>query len=369
MKCKAAILWEQPGQFEICEIDLDPPGRGEVLLQMQTTGLCHSDDHFPQNDLKVHHLPFCSGHEGAGVIESTGPEVDNLKPGDRVVTVFIPSCGRCPMCVAGLQNLCDNGAKILEGSQLDGTYRMHANGVDVGQNGLISTFSEYSVVPAISCIRVPDDVPMKSACLAGCAVPTGWGGAVNLAGLRPGDVAIVIGIGGVGANALQGCRHMSASTIIAVDPVPFKREMARVFGATHSVATIDEASEIARELTNGQGADAAIVSVGLTTGEHIAQAFSAIRKAGTVVSTGVSGQVGIPVNLVELAFYQKRIQGNLYGGVSPLSSVPRIYDLYLRGELLLDELVTKIYSLDEINAGYDDMRAGLNIRGVIEFSR
>lgn len=368
MKSKAALLWEQPGKWEVEDVDLDPPGRGEVLVRIAATGLCHSDDHFAQGDSPLTHAPFCGGHEGAGVVEAVGSEVRGLKPGDRVVTIFISSCGQCRMCVRGYQQLCDNGAMILSGTQLDGTYRMHCRGQDVAQLGMISTFSQYTVMPEIACIKLPDDIPFRSGCLIACGVPTGWGSAVNLSALQPGDVAIVMGIGGVGANAVQGCRHMGASHIIAVDPVPMKQEMSLVLGATQAVSTIDEAAAAARSLTNGQGADAAIVTIGVTTGRHIAQALSAIGKGGTVVVAGVGGATEMTVSADELASYQKRIQGSAYGGISPRNVVPRLFEMYRTGQLLLDELVTRTYDLDDINQAYDDMRNGLNIRGVIEFS-
>jgi NDMA-dependent alcohol dehydrogenase len=368
MKCNAALLWEQPGRWDVREVDLDPPQRGEVLVRLVATGLCHSDDHFATNDIPLPHLPVCAGHEGAGVVVEVGADVHGLRPGDHVVTSFIPSCGHCRWCASGLQSLCDNGAMLFDGAQLDGTFRMHVDERHVAQGGMISTFSEYSVMPAISCVKVPEDIPMSSACLVGCGVPTGFGSAVNLSGLRPGDVAIVMGIGGVGANAVQGCRAMAAGHIIAVDPVEMKREMALVLGATQAVASIDEAAEIARDLTNGQGADAAIVTIGVTTGEHLAQAFAAIRKAGTVVATGVGPGIGIPVSILELAMYQKRIQGGIYGGASPAVQIPRLIEMYRNGQLMLDELVTRTYRLDQINDAYDDMHAGRNIRGVIEFT-
>jgi NDMA-dependent alcohol dehydrogenase len=368
MKCRAALLWEQPGTWDVCEVDLDPPQHGEVLVRLIATGLCHSDDHFATNDIPLPHLPVCAGHEGAGIVEDIGPGVERLRPGDHIVTSFIPSCGHCRWCASGLQSLCDNGAMLFDGTQLDGTFRMHVDGRDVAQGAMISTFAEYSVMPEISCVKVPEDVPMRAACLVGCGVPTGFGSAVNLSSLKPGDVAIVMGIGGVGANAVQGCRALSASHIIAVDPVEMKREAAMLFGATQAVATIEEATEIARGLTNGQGADAAIVTVGVTKGEHIAQAFAAIRKAGTVVATGVGPDVGIPVSILELAMYQKRIQGGIYGGASPAVQIPNLIELYRNGKLMLDELVTRTYKLEQINEAYEDMHAGRNIRGVIELA-
>jgi NDMA-dependent alcohol dehydrogenase len=370
MRCNAALLWEQPGPWTVQEVELDPPRDGEVLVRMVATGLCHSDDHFATNDLPLPYLPVCAGHEGSGIVEEIGHGVRTLRPGDHIVTTFIPSCGRCRWCASGMQALCDNGALLFGGQQLDGTFRMHADGKDVAQASMISTFSEWSVMPEVSAIKIPSDVPLKSACLVGCAVPTGWGSAVNVGAVAPGDVVIVIGAGGVGMNALQGARHVNASHIIAVDPVELKRQEAARFGATQTAGTIAEAAEVARGLTNGQGADVAIVTIGVTTGDDIGAAFAAIRKAGTVVVTGVGsahGPASVPLNLLELPMFQKRIQGAIYGATSPPKDIPRLVELYRRGQLLLDELITRTYRLQEINEAYDDMHAGLNIRGVIEF--
>ena len=189
--------------------------------------------------------------------------------------------------------------------------------------------------------------------------------------MTPGDVAIVIGVGGVGANALQGCRNQSAAHIIAVDTDEKKCKMASTFGATSATTSLEEAAEQARNLTNGQGADVAIITVGVNSGRLIGEALNAVRKAGTVVVTATGSatvESEIPVNLTTLPMYQKRIQGAIYGGCSPASAIPNLARLYLTGHLLLDELVTQRYPLSGINEGYADMRAGQNIRGVIDFS-
>jgi S-(hydroxymethyl)glutathione dehydrogenase/alcohol dehydrogenase len=370
MKTKAALLLEQPAKWEVVEVDLDGPRDHEVLVEMAATGLCHSNDHYVTGDQTVKHLPHCGGHEGAGVVVEVGPGVRGLEPGDHIVTSFIPGCGRCRWCASGMQNLCDNGALLAAGAQMDGTFRMHYQGKDVAQQALISTFSEWSVMPEWGCVKIPKHVSLESAALLGCGVPTGWGSAVNAAQVQPGDIVIVMGIGGIGINAVQGASHAGATRVIAVDPVQLKRDMALTCGATDAVATIEEGADLARSLTNGQGADAAIVTVGVLSGEHLGQAFAAIRKAGTLVVTAVGKEreVGIPVNLLELAMYQKRIQGVLYGMMSPSKDVPRLLALYEQGSLKLDELITRTYTLDEINTGYDDLRAGINIRGLVTFS-
>ncbi|HTK62944.1 MAG TPA: zinc-binding dehydrogenase [Pseudonocardia sp.] len=192
---------------------------------------------------------------------------------------------------------------------------------------------------------------------------------MNLAGIEVGDTVIVMGIGGVGINAVQGVSHCGAQNVIAVDPVAFKREKAEELGATHSFASIEEATELAKSFTNGQGADSAIVTIGVTNGEHIAQAFGSLRKGGTVVVTGAGDgrEVGIPVPITELIMYQKRIQGAVFGSTSPTADIPRQLALYQAGKLKLDELITTRYTIDQVAEGYEDMHAGKNVRGVVTF--
>ena len=368
MKTHAAVLHEQPGLWQISEVEIDEPQPYEVLVRFAATGLCHSDDHYAKGDLVAPHLPFCAGHEGAGVVEKVGSAVQSLAVGDHVVTSFIPSCGRCRWCASGMLNLCDTGFRE-EGKFKDGAYRMHDGDRDIAQSCLIGCFAERTVMSENSCIKIDPDIPLQVACLLSCGVPTGWGSAVNAAAVAPGDVVMVVGTGGIGMNALQGARHAGASVIVAVDVSAYKQEHAMQFGATHAFATIDDAMDLLRSSTNGQGADAAIVSVGLPTGEHVAAAMSAVRKAGTVVLTGCSrdDEVGLPVNLFELGMFQKRIQGTLFGHCSPPRDIPRLAAFYQNGQLLLDELVTRTYSLDEINKGYADMHGGETVRGVILF--
>jgi NDMA-dependent alcohol dehydrogenase len=369
MKTSAAVLFSQPGKWEVTEVDLDEPGPTEVLIKMAAAGLCHSDDHLVTGDMPAMKLPFAGGHEGAGIVEAVGSGVTNVAPGDHVLIQFIPGCGRCRWCASGMQNLCDSGAMLLAGCQLDGTYRMHKDGTDVGQMCMVSTFSQYTIAPSISCVKIPDDIPLTSACLVGCGVPTGFGSAEVGAGVRPGDVVIIMGIGGIGINAVQGAKHLGATRIIAVDPIPFKRETALEFGATDAVENIAQAARLAQESTNGQGADSAILTIGVLRGEHIGQAFDAVRKGGTIAVVGIGpvSDQNIPVSPFILAMFQKRIQGVLYGSLSPSKDMLRLLAMYKAGQLKLDELVTRTYTLDQINEGYADMHAGRNIRGVITF--
>lgn len=371
MRTRGAILRQSPGNYEVVDLELDQPHQNELMVKMVASGLCHSDDHVATGDLPVRMYPVCGGHEGSGIVVDVGPHTDGWDVGDHVVFSFLPGCGRCRWCAKGMQNLCDNGALIMAGSRPDDptSFRVCLDGQAVGQTAGLSTFSEYTTVSVNSAIKVDKDLPLDKLCLLGCGVGTGWGAAVNSAEVYPGQTVIVMGIGGIGINAVQGAAHAGATRVIAVDPVAFKRETALKLGATHATSDMEEATEIARSFTNGQGADAAIVTTGVTTGNHIAQAFSAIRKAGICVVAGVaqSTAVGIPISPSELVLYQKRLQGSLFGASSPSADIPWMVDLYVSGKLKLDELLTTTYRLDDIAEGFEDMHAGRTIRGVIVF--
>jgi S-(hydroxymethyl)glutathione dehydrogenase/alcohol dehydrogenase len=372
MKTRGAIIRKAPGTYEVVDMDVDEPRQGELRVKMVASGLCHSDDHIATGDIPVATYPFAGGHEGGGIVESVGPNTPGFAPGDKVVFSFLPACGRCRWCATGHQNLCDLGASLLVGSRWDDptSFRLHLeDGTPVGQMCGISTFCEHTTVGVASAVKVPDDTPLEAACLLGCSVGTGWGSAVNSGEVRPGDTVIVCGIGGIGANAVQGAAHAGAVNVIAVDPIPFKREAAETMGATHTFDNMAEAADLARSFTNGQGADVAIVTVGIMKGEIVAEAFSSIRKAGTVVVTGLGDitEVGIPIALGELTLFEKKLKGAMYGGSNPTADIPKLLDLYRAGVLKLDELVTTRYSLDDVARGYEDMHAGKNIRGVIVY--
>jgi S-(hydroxymethyl)glutathione dehydrogenase/alcohol dehydrogenase len=366
MKTKAAVLHEVGKDWEIVELDLDPPKTGEVLVRFVASGLCHSDEHLRTGDIPVRY-PIVGGHEGAGIVEETGPGVTRLKPGDHVVCSFLPVCGHCRFCSRGMTNLCDLGALLYENCLPDGTFRYHGGGEDFGQMCLLGTFSERSVVSEHSAVKIDDDLPMESAALVGCGVPTGWGTAVNAGNVRPGETVVIYGIGGVGINAVQGAAFAGAQHVIAVDPLANKREIAERLGATRAVAGAAAAQELVTEVTKGVGADKALITMGVVTDETIAAAFAAIRKGGTVVVTGLNGPTVKNINIpsFELTLFEKRIQGALFGGGNPFEEIPRMLELYRSGHLKLDELITSRYRLDDVNEAYQDLSDGKNIRGVI----
>jgi S-(hydroxymethyl)glutathione dehydrogenase/alcohol dehydrogenase len=366
MKTKAAVLRGVGQDWEVTEVELDPPKANEVLIRFVAAGLCHSDEHLRTGDMPSRY-PIIGGHEGAGIVEEVGPGTTRVKPGDHVVCSFIPSCGHCRFCSTGQQNLCDLGASLLEGCLPDGTFRFHDNGEDVAAMCMLGTFSQYAVISEYSCVAVEPDLPLETAVLVGCGVPTGWGSAVYAAGVRPGETVVIYGIGGIGINAVQGARHAGARNIIAVDPVPSKREKAEELGATHSAASAAEAQQVVTQVTNGVGADNAIVTVGVVKEDVVEAAFDAVRKGGTVTVTGLGNLTDktIHVSGTILTLFQKRIQGTLFGSANPMHDIKKMLDLYRTGDIKLDELITTTYSLDEINQGYQDLLDGKNIRGVI----
>jgi NDMA-dependent alcohol dehydrogenase len=366
MKTKAAILRDVGKDWEVTELDVDPPKAGEVLLRFVAAGLCHSDEHLRSGDIPVRY-PIVGGHEGAGIVEEVGEGVTRLKPGDHVVCSFLPVCGHCRFCARGLTNLCDLGALLVDNCLPDGTFRFHSAGEDVGQMCLLGTFSQWSTVSEHSCVKIDDDLPLETVVLVGCGVPTGWGTAVNAGGVRAGDTVAVYGIGGVGINAVQGAAYAGAQHVIAIDPVAGKREKAKQLGATHTASNAEEAQEIITDVTKGVGADEALVTVGVVSEDVIEAAFNAIRKHGTVVVTGLADPAKKTIHLSGglLTLFEKRIHGALFGGGNPFDDIPRMLDLYRAGHLKLDELITHKYSLDDVNQGYQDLLDGKNIRGVI----
>lgn len=369
MKTKAAILWELDAPWSVEEIELDPPGPGEVLVKMSASGMCHSDEHLVTGDLPFA-LPIIGGHEGAGVVEQVGPGVSWLAPGDHVVFGFIPSCGRCPSCSTGHQNLCDLGAVMGLGMQItDGTSRHHAGGKDLSLMCLLGTFSHHTVVNEASCIKIEPDIPLDKACLLGCGVVTGWGSAVYAAEVSPGDTVAVVGVGGIGANAIQGARLAGAKRIVAIDPVEFKREKAMEFGATHTASSMAEALPLLQEVTWGTMANKVIMTMGVGSGSVMAEALALTAKRGRVVVTNIHPAMEMSANmsLLDLTLMEKQVVGSLFGSGNPRADIPKLLGLYREGQLDLDGLVTRTYPLEGINDGYDAMRAGENIRGVLVY--
>ncbi len=360
-----AAVCRVPGQpWEITELELDDPKANEVRIKFFAAGLCHSDDHIQKGDAPMR-MPVVGGHEGAGIVDAVGPAVTRVsrrRSRDllvhsrlRQVPVLLD---RPPAVVRCRQNA---GTGMFP----DGTFRFHQGGEDFGGLCVLGTFSQYAVVHEYSVIKIPDEIGFDVAALVACGVPTGWGSAVRAGGVRAGQTVVIYGAGGVGSNAVQGASLAGAKNVIVVDPVEFKRDMATSeFGATHAFATAKEAHDFVVETTWGELADLAIITVGILHDEVIANAIKVVGKCGQVTITAV-GNGWINENPGMLIGYQRRVQGSIYGGCSPLVDVPLLIGLYQAGKLKLDELITRRYKLDEINEGYQDMLDGKNIRGVI----
>jgi S-(hydroxymethyl)glutathione dehydrogenase/alcohol dehydrogenase len=365
MKTRAAVIYEPGKRLEIEELDLDGPQAGEVLIRYTHAGLCHSDLHIITGDMRAR-LPMVLGHEGAGIIEEVGPGVTRVVPGDHVVCSFIPNCGVCRYCATGRQSICDWGASAVEGGLPGGRFPISGPRGQYGAMCLIGTFSQYGVIHQNSVVKIDDDLPLGQAVLLGCGVPTGWGSAVYTANVAPGDTVAIYGIGGIGINAVQGARYAGAKNVIAIDPLENKREKAKELGATHAFATAEEAQPAITEMTRGQGADSAILTVDVMTAEVVDAGFKAIGKGGVVVITGLGRMeptVHLPGNILTL--WRKSVKGSLFGDSNPTYDIPKLLGLYRTGDLKLDELITRTYTLDQVNEGYDDLLAGQNVRGVI----
>ena len=234
---------------------------------------------------------------------------------------------------------------------------------------LLGTFSHHTVVNEASCIKIEPDVPLDKACLLGCGVVTGWGSAVYAAEVQPGDTVAVVGIGGIGANAIQGARIAGAKRIVAIDPLEFKREKAMEFGATHTAASMEEALPLIQDITWGQMANKVIMTMGVGNGALMAEALALTAKRGRVVVTNIhpAMEISATMSLLDLTLMEKQVVGSLFGSGNPRYDIPKLLGLYREGQLDLDGLVTKTYTLDGVNEGYEDMRAGKNIRGVLVY--
>lgn len=371
MKTKGALIWDFNQPWSIEEIEIGSPRKGEVMVQTEAAGLCHSDHHLVTGDIPMAAFPILGGHEGAGIVTEIGEGVEDLAVGDHVVMSFIPSCGKCPSCQSGLRNLCDLGAGLLSGASVsDGTFRVQADGYNVYPMSLLGTFAPYLVVHQSSVVKIDPAIPFGVASLVGCGVTTGYGSAVHTAQIRPGEDVAILGIGGVGTAALQGAVISGARRVFAVDPVEWKREQALKFGATHVYPDIQTALAGIAEVTAGAMCKKVIVTVGRSDGLDVESWMALTAKAGTCVVTAMGNVVAneAKLNLAGLTLLQKSLKGSIFGGGNPQFDIPEVLALYKLGELNLDDMVTREYTLAQINEGYADMLGGRTIRGVIRFT-
>jgi NDMA-dependent alcohol dehydrogenase len=343
--------------------------------------MCHSDEHLRTGDMSVDPeilpvfdvdsmFPMIGGHEGAGIVTEVGPGVESLVVGDHVAASFIPACGRCFWCASGRQYLCDLGMSILAGPMMsDGQWRYHLDGQKVNRMTQLGTFSDTVLANEASLVKIDQGVSLKAAALISCGISTGFGSAVDRAKVKPGETVVVIGCGGVGSGALQGAKIAGARYIIAVDPIPFKVEKAKQIGATHGAGSILEANLMLPELTEGRMADVVILTPGVLTGDLVAPAMALASKDGRVVATAIApfNQDEVSLNLFNFAMFNQSLLGTVFGSCSPRVQIPNLLRLYQAGLLEIDSLITQEYTLDQVQNGYDDLAAGVNVRGVVKF--
>jgi len=371
VKTKGALIWEFNQPWSIEEIEIGDPAPGEVKVQMEASGMCHSDHHLMTGGIPMMGFPVLGGHEGAGIVIEVGAGVEGVAVGDHVVMSFIPSCGKCPSCQAGLRNLCDLGAGLLGGVAIaDGTHRIHAKGQPVFPMTLLGTFSPYMVVHESSVVKIDESIPFEVACLVGCGVTTGYGSATHTAQVKPGDDVAIVGAGGVGMAALQGAALSGARNLFVIEPVEWKRDAALKLGATHVYPDIETAMMGIAEATGGFMAKKVIVTVGELQGADVDSYMNITSKAGTCVMTAIGSMLDteVTLNLAMLTLMQKNLQGTIFGGGNPYYDIPQLLSMYKIGKLNLDDMVTRQYRLEQINDGYTDMLEGRNIRGVIRYT-
>jgi NDMA-dependent alcohol dehydrogenase len=365
---RAAVLRTIGAPLTIEDIEVESPHPGEVAVRIAASGVCHSDLSM-QNGKIPFPLPAVLGHEGAGVVEAVGDGVTSVAPGDHVVISWVPQCGTCFFCAYGQPELCEIGRRgMAKGGMLDGTSRLSRGEETLFQMNVCGTFTELTVTPEQSVVKIDPDMPLDRAALIGCGVLTGFGAVKNAGRVRAGDTVAVLGCGGVGLNAIQGARHAGAERIIAVDRFDTKLALARRFGATDTVdATAGDPVAAVKELTGGRGVDAAFEVVGTKT--TIEQTIRMTRRGGRAVLVGMPSfdlKLELAVG-IDLFLMERSIAASMYGGSDVRRDVPMLVDLYQRGDLELDALISRRIGLDGVNDAFIAMEAGAVARSVITF--
>jgi alcohol dehydrogenase len=347
-------------------VTLDPPGPGEVLVAIKAAGLCHSDLSVINGD-RPRPMPMALGHEAAGVVEALGPGVEDLRIGDHVVMVFMPSCGHCDPCAGGRPALCEPGAAANGGGELlGGGVRLHDEGGDLHHHLGCSAFAAHAVVSRRSLVRVDADLPFEHAALFGCAVLTGVGAVVNTAQVRAGQSVAVVGLGGVGLSSVLGALASGASPVVAVDLSEDKLALARSLGPVRTVnAAAPDAVEQVRALTGG-GADFVFEMAGSV--RALEAAWRMTRRGGTTVTAGLPPpEAALAVNVVQLVAEERTLKGSYIGTCVPSRDIPRFVALFREGRLPVDRLLSGTIALDQINAAFDALADGVAVRTVVTF--
>jgi NDMA-dependent alcohol dehydrogenase len=364
----AAVLTGVDTPLELRDdVEVAPPGPGEVRVKLGASGVCHSDLSVLNGTIPMP-TPIVLGHEGAGTVLEVGDGVTEVAPGDHVVLSFVPNCRNCYFCNRGQGWMCEKSAMAVMGGLLDGTTRLTSGGAPLHQMAMLGTFGEEAIVPEISMVKIDSSIPLKVAALIGCGVLTGVGAATNTAAIHEGDTVAVVGCGGVGLNVIQGARIAGAAEIVAIDTFDSKLEMARKFGATRTVKVgEDDAATVISSASGGRLADVTFEVIGLK--DTIMQALSLTRNGGECVLVGVPRMdvvLEIPAAF-EFLYLNKAIKGCWYGSSNVHDDVPKLLGLYREGKLALDELISREIELGAVNEAFDAMQSGEVARSVITY--
>ena len=375
IKCRAAVLFDmglsrpfaKSKPVKVEEIELDPPGFGEVLVKVAAAGLCHSDLSVV-NGNRPRAMPMVLGHEGSGVIEGLGEGVDDFEIGDHVVFIFVPSCGKCISCKEGKPALCDPGlAANGAGTLLSGEKKISLNGDLINHQVGVSCFAEYAVVSSKSLVKVDKSLPLDEAALFGCAVITGAGAVFNTANIKVGSTVAVVGLGGTGLAALMGAKAAGASKIIGIDLLQDKLDLAKQLGADEVYKADDpDILDNIHKFTKG-GVHYSFECVGSEKAMELA--YKTLKRGGTVVSSGLSHpDKSFSIKHVDLVANEKIIKGSFLGSCVPDRDIPAYIDLYRSGRLPVDRLMSDHITLDEVNEGFDKLSDGNTVRQIISFN-
>lgn len=368
MKTRAAVAWQAGQPLTIEEVDLAGPRTGEVLVEVKATGICHTDYYTLSGADPEGLFPAILGHEGAGIVVETGADVKSLRPGDHVIPLYTPECRECKFCLSRKTNLCQ-AIRTTQGRGLmpDGTTRFSLEGKSIMHYMGTSTFSNYIVVPEIALAKIREDAPFDKACYIGCGVTTGIGAVLFTAKVEAGANVAVFGLGGIGLNVIQGAHMAGADKIIGIDLNPEREALGRQFGMTHFIdpSQVENVVDAVIQLTDG-GADYSFECIGNTT--VMRQALECTHKGwGRSIIIGVA-EAGAEISTRPFQLVTgRKWEGSAFGGARGRSDVPRIVDWYMDGKISIDPLITHTLKLEEINEGFELMKAGKSIRSVVIF--
>jgi S-(hydroxymethyl)glutathione dehydrogenase/alcohol dehydrogenase len=369
MKTRAAVAFAAGKPLEICDVDLEGPKEGEVLVEVKATGICHTDAFTLSGGDPEGIFPSILGHEGAGVVVDVGPGVKSLKKGDHVIPLYTPECRECEYCLNPKTNLCQK-VRVTQGQGLmpDGTSRFSLDGKPLYHYMGCSTFANHTVLPEIALAKVREDAPFDKICYIGCGVTTGIGAVVNTAKVEPGSNVVVFGLGGIGLNVIQGAKMVGANMIVGVDINPARKALGEQFGMTHFVNPKEIDGDVVGHLVEltGGGADYSFECIGNVT--TMRQALECAHKGwGESVIIGVAG-AGQEISTRPFQLVTGRVwRGTAFGGARGRTDVPKIVDWYMDGKINIDDLITHTMPLDKINDGFDLMHEGKSIRSVVVY--